>query len=124
MNAAANAAVTQNEAQPNFGNIVDPPPLNVTEAGGPGNLFSWQEIQISTIIFIFAIIALILFYIMVKNERATPFILRIYVIVILVFGTLFVVSASYNTQLVAPVIGFFGTIAGYLLGRSDRANDA
>ena len=47
-------------------------------------------------------------------------VLRIYVITIIVFGTLAIVAAGYSSEQVAPVMGLFGTIAGYILGRSER----
>lgn len=76
------------------------------------------------VIFVFGLIALAAFLLLVRAGKATPYIMRLYVIIILVFGTLLVVSSSYTTDQIAPVVGFFGTIAGYLLGRTERqAND-
>ena len=99
-------------------------PRAAAELREAGSFFSSGEIQLTLIIFVFGLIALGLFLWLVRTDRATPLILRLYVIIILVFGTLLVVSSSYSTQQIAPVVGFFGTIAGYLLGRSDRSNDA
>ena len=85
-----------------------------------GTLNSVTEQGLTLIIFAFGLIALALFYFVLKSGRATPFLMRIYVIIILIFGTLLVVSSAYSTDQIAPVVGFFGTIAGYLLGRTDR----
>ena len=63
---------------------------------------------------------MLLLYLMVRSEKAGAFELRIYVITILIFGSLLIVSSAYSTEQIAPVIGFFGTIAGYILGRGDR----
>lgn len=89
----------------------------VSQAGG---LFSLGEFQLTIVIFVFGLISLVAFLMMVRGEKATPYMMRLYVIIILVFGTLLVVSSSYSTEQIAPVVGFFGTIAGYLLGRTDR----
>ena len=72
---------------------------------------------------IFGLISLTVFYFLLRLERATPYTLRLFVIIILVFGTLMVVSSAYTTDQIAPIVGFFGTIAGYLLGRTERKDN-
>ena len=91
--------------------------LKHVESGG---LFSSSQLGLTFIIFVFGLIAMAVFFLLVRLERATPYLMRIYVIIILIFGTLLVVSSAYSTDQIAPVVGFFGTIAGYLLGRSER----
>lgn len=88
-----------------------------------GDLFTTGEFRLTALIFIFAMIAMGVFYMLLRTERATPYVMRIFVIIILVFGTLLIVSSAYSTDQIAPVVGFFGTIAGYLLGRSERSGD-
>lgn len=111
MNAIGDAPVTDPETIS---------PAAAADLSETGSLFSLGEIQLTLIIFIFGLISMAIFYVMVRTGKATPFLMRIYVIIILVFGTLLVVSSSYSTQQIAPVVGFFGTIAGYLLGKTDR----
>ena len=87
----------------------------------PGmDFYSLGELRLTMIIFIFGLIAMGLFLLLLRNDKATAYTLRIFVIIILVFGTLMLVSSAYTTAQIAPVVGFFGTIAGYLLGRSER----
>jgi CHASE2 domain-containing sensor protein len=88
-----------------------------------GFLSSWAELNLTLLIFAFGVVALLLFYWIVRSNRDTPMLLRVYVILILIFGTLLIVSSAYTTEQVAPVVGFFGTIAGYLLGRGDRHDE-
>lgn len=95
-------------------------PADAARLAGETSLYSFGEIKLTAIIFAFGLIALIGFGMMVRSGRATPFNLRMYVIIILVFGTLLVVSSAYTTAQIAPVVGFFGTIAGYLLGRNEQ----
>lgn len=85
-----------------------------------GSFFSQSEIGLTLLIFVFALLALGLFYLLVRTGKASPFLMRVYVIIILIFGTLLVVSSAYATDQIAPVVGFFGTIAGYLLGKSEK----
>jgi hypothetical protein len=106
---------------------VDPAKLEAQEAVKrveTGGLASWLELDLTKMILLFALLALLLLYLLVRLERGTPFVLRIYVITILIFGSLLIVSSAYTTGQIAPVIGFFGTIAGYLLGRGDRPSDS
>jgi hypothetical protein len=108
-----------------------PPPLEAAEpvkmgareaarSMDSGFLTSWAELNLTLLIFAFGVVALLLFTWLVKSDRGSPLLLRVYVILILIFGTLLIVSSAYTTEQVAPVVGFFGTIAGYLLGRGDR----
>jgi len=95
-------------------------PAEAAKLSETGSLFSLGEIGLTLIIFIFGLVALLVFYKLVRGQPPSEFHMRVYVIIVLVFGTLLVVSSSYSTQQIAPVVGFFGTIAGYLLGKSDK----
>jgi hydrogenase/urease accessory protein HupE len=75
---------------------------------------------LTVIILVFGLIALGFLYAIARRPQTTPMVLRIYVITIIVFGTLAIVAAGYSSEQVAPVMGLFGTIAGYILGRSER----
>jgi hypothetical protein len=88
-----------------------------------GSLFADRSLQLTLIVLFFALLALVLLYLMVRHERAGPFELRIFIITILVFGSLLILSAGFGGDQLGPVIGFFGTIAGYILGRGDRPNE-
>jgi hypothetical protein len=106
--------------------VVSPQPIGAREAATvreAGDFFSMGEFQLTVIIFLFGILALAVFVFLLRSGRATPYTMRLFVIIILVFGTLLVVSSSYATEQIAPVVGFFGTIAGYLLGRNDKQRD-
>ncbi len=88
-----------------------------------GSFFSDRSLELTFIVLSFGLLALGLLYLIVRHKNGGPFELRIYTITILVFGSLLVVSAGFGTDQLGPVIGFFGTIAGYILGRGDRPND-
>src|ERR1051325_8433691 len=94
---------------------VPPPPSNDIPAVEPtqmvagqvvrkaqaGSLSSILELNLTLIILFFGVLALVLLYLMVRSERSGPFELRIYVITILVFGSLLVVSSGYATDQIA-----------------------
>jgi len=44
---------------------------------------------------------------------------RLVIILFIVIASMFLISAGYDNKQVAPVFGLLGTIAGYLLGRTD-----
>jgi hypothetical protein len=88
-----------------------------------GSLFADRNLQLTLIVLCFGLLALVLLYLMVRHERAGSFELRIFVITILVFGSLLILSAGFGGDQLGPVIGFFGTIAGYILGRGDRPSE-
>jgi hypothetical protein len=45
-------------------------------------------------------------------------------ITIVIIGALILIIAGYNSQQTAQAFGLFGTIVGYLLGRSARSRDS
>lgn len=103
--------------------IEDPAPISppaAAKAVEAGSLFSSGEMQLTLVVCAFGLLALTLFFLLIRSGRADAFTLRIFVVIILVFGTLLVVSSAYTTPQIAPIVGFFGTIAGYLLGKGDR----
>ena len=105
---------------------VKPDEVTPTTAVGmvqEGTLSSFREIDITLVVLAFGMLALILLYLIVRNERTKEFELRIFIVTILVFGSLLVMSAGLGEDQLSPVIGFFGTIAGYILGRGDRNED-
>jgi len=55
-----------------------------------------------------------------KGEIGAGDVIRMLALIIIVTGVLFLIAAGYSSQEVAPALGLLGTIAGYLLGRSDR----
>lgn len=99
--------------------IATPDPVSPAKAVGQvqtGALSSIHELDATLIVLAFGLIALGLLYLIVRSERTREFELRIFIITILVFGSLLVMTAGLGQDQLTPVIGFFGTIAGYVLG--------
>ncbi len=106
--------------------VVEPqtiPPAAAAKMSQAGDLFTTGEFRLTAVIFLFGLIAMGVFYMLLRHERATPYTMRIFVIIILIFGTLLIVSSAYSTDQIAPIVGFFGTIAGYLLGKTERSGE-
>jgi len=54
-----------------------------------------------------------------KAEEA----LRIFGVTVILIGALITTVAGYSSHDIAPVVGLFGTVAGYLLGRSNGRSE-
>lgn len=85
-----------------------------------GGFHTVGEVVMTGTILTFCFFCFMFLYLIVKSDRANPFVLRVYVITIVILGTLLVVSSSYAAEQIAPIVGLFGTIAGYVLGRGER----
>ena len=106
--------------------VVTPDKVSAAEAANfvqSGSLFSNQSLALTIIILLFALLALGLLNLIVCRDHREPFELRIFTITILVFGSLLVAAAGFGKDQLAPLIGFFGTIAGYILGRGEALDD-
>lgn len=55
----------------------------------------------------------------IRNLRAEDT-LRTFGVVLIIMGTLFAITSGFSSSQIAPALGIFGTIAGYLLGRSGK----
>jgi len=47
-------------------------------------------------------------------------VIRLVSLILIVSGTLFLVTLGYSAEQIAPALGILGTIAGYMLGRSEQ----
>lgn len=101
------------------------PPLSTMVKAGQANLLSDYEFWLTISVLIFGLMALIIGMWSVSrtdNPGSEQFI-RVMAVVLIVIGTLVTITAGLSDKQIAPAFGLFGTIAGYLLGRSDRAKD-
>lgn len=60
---------------------------------------------------------------LVKGGRPSDQVLRTFCVPLIVVAAVFLVVVGYNQDQIAPVIGLLGTIAGYLLGKSNAPVD-
>jgi hypothetical protein len=57
-------------------------------------------------------------YRLLKQSGSKPAdILRVFSLTLIIVGTIFALTSGFDSQQIAPAIGLFGTLAGYLLGR-------
>lgn len=80
---------------------------------------SSQEVYLSLGVLVFGIIVVLAqAYIINKRQEALSQSLKYLSVSLIIVGALFLVTAGYGNSQIAPIIGLLGTVAGYLLGRT------
>ncbi len=103
-----------------------PPPGPPPEAApGVGGWLSSREVQLATgvlLLGVFVIAAEV--YLLGRGTASADDVLKILGVTLIIVGTLFVVAAGFSGNDVAPALGLFGTLAGYLVGRRSVTGNA
>jgi hypothetical protein len=85
-----------------------------------------REFIITLLVSTVGLIALVMEFFMLRGlpKLKAEDILRVFAVTLILVGTLFFIAAGFDSTQIAPAMGLFGTVAGYLLGRSiDRKED-
>lgn len=101
-------------------NVENPKPTH--ESAGPQivHFLSDLEFWLSVIIVLFGVFVVILEYRLLSRAKAKPAdVMRVLAVTLILVGSLFLITAGYSNDQISPVSGLFGTVAGYLLGRSN-----
>lgn len=78
------------------------------------------EVALSLAVLGFGLVALlVLFLLMWKTGFDYQAGLKITTVTLVIVGTLFIITAGFDSEQIAPAMGLFGTITGYLLGREN-----
>lgn len=78
-----------------------------------------QEVWLSIGVLIFGVVVILAQAIlMLKREETLGESFKYLSVTLIIVGALFLVTAGYGNTQIAPIIGLLGTVAGYLLGRS------
>jgi len=93
--------------------------------GYQDNWFASQEAFLSILALLFGLVALALYvFATLRIDKDTlPDFRRYYVVLLLIVAVLLVIFSGLNDKQIAPAIGFFATVAGYILGRSSARAD-
>lgn len=62
--------------------------------------------------------------VIMRRPHTAQDILRLFGLSSIVISTLFIITAGYGSEQIAPAMGLFGTVAGYILGRSEKTGAA
>lgn len=83
------------------------------------------EESLSTYVLIFGFLIILLEVYLIRVSNIDPAnIIKFIIVTLIITATLFLITAGYSSVQIAPATGLLGTIAGYLLGKSDRKHDA
>ncbi len=96
-------------------NIYNQPPKDKT----PSKLYLTRyELIISSMVLTFGVIVLLLQFLLMKSaDIKSEGIISAFTVTLIIVGALFLIAAGYKTEDITPVIGLFGTVAGYVLGK-------
>jgi hypothetical protein len=95
-------------------------------ASAGGHYLSSREFILTMLVSGIGLIALAMEFLMLRRlpKLKAEDILRVFAVTLILAGTLFFIAAGFDSNQIAPAMGLFGTVAGYLLGRSiDRQED-
>ena len=99
-------------------------------AGQPGNdsnniseynPLSSLTFYLSILVLVFGLIVMGLETYLIANKRiTTDYAIKFITVTLIVTSTLFLITAGYSNNQIAPAMGLLGTIAGYLLGKTNN----
>jgi hypothetical protein len=106
--------------------IANPPPTGVqTKLPQLGaNFLSRTEGELSLLVIALGLIVIVaLFFTLRSKQASADDAIRAYTVTLIITGTMVLICAGYSNDQIAPAMGLFGTVAGYLLGRRGSSND-
>lgn len=104
-------------------NTAPPPPASDSKARKI-SLLNNSELFLSIEVLLFGVIVVVAEFLLLRKYIVTAEeALRVYAVTLIIVGTLFVITAGYTSQDVAPAMGLFGTMAGYLLGKKSAMTE-
>jgi hypothetical protein len=80
------------------------------------------EFTLSFSVLLFGVLVFLLEAYLIKIKKINQEqISKMLLVTLIIIGTLFLITAGYDNNQIAPATGLLGTIAGYLLGRSSNS---
>jgi hypothetical protein len=111
-------------AQDSVLNSIDNPPEPESTGTSTKLPLSRLEFSLSIIVLSFGIIVILLEIFVIKSKKiASQDVIKFITITLIITGTLFLITAGYDNNQIAPAVGLLGTIAGYLLGRINNSRN-
>lgn len=79
------------------------------------------EFQLSLFVLGFGVMIILLEIFLIKANKISPEeAVKFILVTIIIVSTLFLITAGYSNDQIAPAVGLLGTIAGYLLGKASQ----
>lgn len=104
--------------------IVSAPPAHASTSASSGARFvSQNEGELTLIIVALGIVVILaVSSILWKRASSPDEATRAYALILILIGTMVLICAGYSNDQIAPAMGLFGTVAGYLLGRKETGD--
>lgn len=87
---------------------------------------TWWTVEnamtISSVVLVFGLTITLVAAWLVRSGVGHNAVLRVFGTILILVFSVFLVVAGYDDKQIAPVLGLLGTVAGYLLGRSERSD--
>ena len=100
--------------------IANPPPAGAQAAApvSTSHFLSSTEGELTLAVIGLGVLIIIALTFVLRGKGASADdAMRSYGIVLIIVGTMVLICAGYSNDQIAPAMGLFGTLAGYLLGR-------
>jgi len=70
----------------------------------------------------YSLIVLLVAAVIAKGLKTAEQAIRLFTVVLIINSAVFFIVAGYSSQQIAPAFGLLGTMAGYVLGKSQENN--
>lgn len=105
------------------GNVQKNPPPQTGKSTAVGWLSSF-EFWMSFSVLSFGMLVFLVEIALVKLTKFQPEqTIKLLAVTLIVISTLFIITAGFDSEQIAPAMGLFGTIAGYMLGRNSGKHE-
>jgi uncharacterized membrane protein YfcA len=102
------------------GNFFNPPPKEKVDENTK-LLMTDLEFKLTVAVLVFGFLIITMEMILTKlNKIDSQDSIKFIIITLIITGTLFLITAGYSNNQIAPAMGLLGTIAGYLLGKQNQ----
>lgn len=124
LNAKASASNVQSvDGASMNGNMQINPPPQTGKSSAVGWLSSF-EFWMSFSVLSFGMLVFLVEIALVKLTKFQPEqTIKLLAVTLIVISTLFIITAGFDSEQIAPAMGLFGTIAGYMLGRNSGKHE-
>jgi len=120
---STSAGRSENQQQDDDSNSPPTAAELATAPSGGKLMLSEYEFWLSAEVLAFGFAVLVAEFLLLRRAKITAEeALRVYAVSLILIGTLFAITAGFDSNQIAPAMGLFGTIAGYLLGKRAPAN--
>ena len=98
----------------------NPAPLETINNFSSGSFVSTRELFLACLVLLLGVSVGVFCIVLTRLKvMDSEQVIRISALLLIVTGTLLLVSTGYDANQIAPALGLLGTVAGYLLGRAD-----